>query len=186
MGSNESPQPPTLSSARWGRSELVRELAKLPEGQRSILQLHDWILTLSDAVITAAMVFVDPHDSRSAEERLDWLVETIDLPESGDEFEQFMTRLMELSEMQVPQWAKKTGTDSWKRFLRRFIGAAAYDRLAAALVSDMAVLAQALRQLILIVQPYALAVDDCAILLTPEQIAKLGPFGTGIVPHGVV
>lgn len=179
MGSNESPQSSSLSSAGWGRSELVKELAKLPEGQRSILELHDWILTLLDAAITAAMVSVDPHDLRSAEERLDWLIETFDLPESGDEIERFTARLTELSEMQVPRWAKKTGTDSWKRFLRRFIGAAAYDRLAAALVSDTTVLAHALRQLISKIQPYALAVDDCAILLTPEQVAKLGPFGTG-------
>ncbi|KJF19110.1 hypothetical protein [Rhodococcus sp. AD45] len=160
-----------------GRSTIAKELARLPKNQRRVLGLEDWAIGILDAAVTTAAVLGSDIDDRPFAERLAWLSDNLEFP-VGVDTEGALRLFLEAAEETIPLWAKRIQGATWKRFLRRLIGAAAYDRLIGAVYADTAVVVSAVQAGVKLAQPYALAIDDCAAVLSPEKLAKLGPFGT--------
>ena len=163
-----------LEPSLWQRSELARELRSLPPGQRKALHLEDWMVDIVEVITTVAIVMNDPADTRPPGTRIDQLFNSGQLPTAPPaEIENWTAQL---TEDVVPRWAKQVRAASWRRFLRQLLGAAAYDRLAAALIADATHITRGLQQLARVLRPYALALDNCASQLPPNVIADLGLF----------
>lgn len=81
----------------------------------------------------------------------------------------------------VEYWTKHLKQTTAQDFLQRLFGAAVYLRLRRALQSDLQVLALAMRRLNHALLPYAVAIEDAANVLSPDQLSALSVenFGPG-------
>lgn len=161
-----------------GRSEIARVLASLPANQLKVLGIEYWAIGALDAGVTIATVLGSDIDTRPLADRIEWLANNLEFPD-GVEAEDVLRSIAAAAEDTIPKFVKRARTDVWKRFLRRLVGAAAYDRLVSAVYADTAVVVAAVQVAVRVIQPLALAIDNCAATLSPEQITKLGPFGNG-------
>ncbi|MFI7166947.1 hypothetical protein ACIBM3_31280 [Rhodococcus erythropolis] len=161
-----------------GRSALAKVLASLPPNQRRVLGIEDWAIGVLDAAVTVAVVLASDVDNRPLTDRIEWLSENLEFP-VGVHAEDVLRSLQDASDDTIPKLGKRIRTDAWKRFLRRLVGAAAYDRLVSAVYADTAAVVSAVQAAVRVIQPLALAIDNCAATLSPEVLAKLGPFGHG-------
>lgn len=161
-----------------GRSETAKVLASLPANQLKVLGIEYWAIGALDAGVTIATVLGSDIDTRPLADRIEWLANNLEFPD-GVEAEDVLRSIAAAAEDTIPKFVKRARTDVWKRFLRRLVGAAAYDRLVSAVYADTAVVVAAVQVAVRVIQPLALAIDNCAATLSPEQITKLGPFGNG-------
>src|SRR4051812_7821257 len=172
-GAPASPVTPLM-----GRSALANELRRLPARLRRTLELRNWVIDTIDVAISTFVVFTDPHEERSLDERFDWLQSQVQGGDEGEDSSEFDGDLADLTaklnafaETELPRWVKRLSRDGhWKRFARKLLGSGSYDRLAGALLADCAAIAGGLRDIVRIAQPFAVAFDDVLKVLTPQQI----------------
>ncbi|MDF3319898.1 hypothetical protein [Rhodococcus sp. C3V] len=150
----------------------------MPANQLKVLGIEYWAIGALDAGVTIATVLGSDIDTRPLADRIEWLANNLEFPD-GVEAEDVLRSIAAAAEDTIPKFLKRARTDVWKRFLRRLVGAAAYDRLVSAVYADTAVVVAAVQVAVRVIQPLALAIDNCAATLSPEQITKLGPFGNG-------
>jgi hypothetical protein len=169
-----------------GKSQLARELRGLPERQKALLNLDDWLLELVDGIVTVVINLTEAPDGTSLQERIAAAVAPLPSLEAPNEefaakLEYWTARLEKLDPHSIPKWVKRLSRDgNWKRFLRKLIGAAQYDRLVQALVSDCAVIAKGLRSLMHHLEPFAVAFDDIIGVLTPDQVQEVWDLPGGV------
>jgi len=150
----------------------------LPANQLKVLGIEYWAIGALDAGVTIATVLGSDIDTRPLADRIEWLANNLEFPDDV-EAEDVLRSIAAAAEDTIPKFVKRARTDVSKRFLRRLVGAAAYDRLVSAVYADTAVVVAAVQVAVRVIQPLALAIDNCAATLSPEQITKLGPFGDG-------
>ncbi|MEV0296991.1 hypothetical protein [Nocardia sp. NPDC050710] len=167
---------PDYASMR--RSAVVRELAQLPARTRLLIGPGPMTLRVLDALVAAAYVVTDPTDPRPVGERFDWFEQAVgDDMETAAALEEFATWMNSVLEDQIHRWTRQFKTETWKKVMRRLVGAKAYDKLAAAILEDATVVGELLLWVSAWVRPYAVALDDCVALLTPAQLKELGKTG---------
>ncbi|MEX5633863.1 SGNH/GDSL hydrolase family protein [Parafrankia sp. FMc2] len=143
----------------------------MPTKLRHTLLLDDVVIVFIDAVVATAKLMLDDNDSRPWRER----IYDFELIFSGldEERVQMLTDgLNKLSE-DGNEIAARIKSQGYQIFVRRLVGTARYDRLVKALKSDGAVAILAARRVTRHIMPLALALDDCVVLLTPDQIARV-------------
>ncbi|NEK87943.1 hypothetical protein GCU60_19575 [Blastococcus saxobsidens] len=150
------------------------------------LRVQDPMLTFWDAVVTTCVVMTDENDTRPRMDRLSDVLEGIfGSPESVDDIDpdlvEALNYMAENQEELLAYWTKHLRQTTAQDFLQRLFGAAVYVRLKRALQSDLQVLALAMRRLNHALLPYAVAIEDAAKVLTPEQLSALAVenFGAG-------
>lgn len=156
-------------------SAVASEVRRLSAVQRRTLGLSESALLIWEILVVLAAALTDDTDGRPWEVRLEHVLGDLAAP-GDDEGRSAMEQLVGVSEKDLPAWLKSLAKEDTQRFFRRALGAAAYDRLAAALRLDGAVLVVAVRRASRVLMPYAAALDDVAGVLTPQQIAECAPF----------
>lgn len=156
-------------------SAVASEVRRLSAIQRRILGLSESALLIWEILVVVAAALTDDTDERPWELRLEQVVVGFMSPDD-DAAQTALEQFVGFSEKDLPAWLKSVRKEDTQRFLRRGLGAAAYDRLAAALRRDGAVLVVAGRRGSRLLMPYAVALDDVAAVLSPQQIADCAPF----------
>ena len=156
-----------------GVSAVAREVGRLPIQQRRILQASDEAVLIWDLIVSCSAALTDDTDSRPWGDRLDEILSRAFVGEIGEEQIEAAAKYFEtFAKDQVPEWTKAIKRGGARLFLERLLGAAAYNRLKAALKQDCAVLAVALRRAARNLMPYAVALDDLFSALPAGQAEK--------------
>lgn len=138
------------------------------------------MLVVWDLLVRAARVLTDDSDPRPWMDRLaEALGPMLDPVDDAARaaMHGHLASLLEVLGTELVGWTKGLAKEDRRRFLLRAVGAAAWDRLGQALRSDAAVLVVAVRRGSRFLMPFALALDDVALVLTPAQLAECLPLG---------
>jgi hypothetical protein len=160
-----------------GQSALANELMTVRPAARQTLMLPDLVVIMIDVIVTVARLFTDDSDPRKLQDRLADL-ESLLPPLSEEQMKDILDRaLRELNGVADPQHPfsrlmRKAKSPTFRKVIRRLVGAAQYDRLESALHSDSAVIIVAMRRMLRYLMPLAVAIDDCTGVLTPSQVSK--------------
>jgi len=168
------PYPVALASA------VSTEVRALSPTRRRVLGVSDTMLVVWDLLVRAARVLTDDSDPRPWMDRLaEALGPMLDPADDAARaaMHGHLTSLLEVLETELVAWTEGLAKEDRRRFLLRAVGAAAWDRLGQALRSDAAVLVVAVRRGSRFLMPFALALDDVALVLTPAQLAECLPLG---------
>lgn len=167
-----------------GRSALSSELLRLPPRVRQVLCITPLVVVALDMVITMARVLTDDGDPRSYLERLEEIMGQLpefDDPEMTAFLQQVITKAGQFAadpkaEQKLQRIFKRYTSSSYLGVARRLVGAAAFDRVQSAMEDDGAAFLVAFRRLTRHIMPFAVAVDDCIAVLTPDQLAEVQMF----------
>jgi hypothetical protein len=160
-----------------GRSALAQELMTVNTRARKALLIPDGAVLALDALVVAARLLTDDHDLRPPLERLDDLADLVPDIE-GDRIAELANWAQaallnfEQNRDQIEKRLKRLTSQNFLAAARRMIGAAAYDRVMAAFNSDAAVVTLALRRTLRHIMPLAVAIDDCAAVLSNDGLAE--------------
>jgi hypothetical protein len=167
-----------------GRSALTGELVRLSPRVHRVLSVTPIVIAVLDLLITAARLATDDADVRPLSERMEELFEQ--LPKFDDpQVASLMSALLEKAagfaedpeaQQKVELYLKRFTSANYLRVARRLLGAAAYDRIQSAFDNDAAAVLIAVRRLTRHLMPFAVAIDDCIAVLTPEQLAEAEVF----------
>lgn len=161
-------------------SAISTEVRALSPARRRVLGVSDTMLVAWDLLILAARLLTDDNDPRPWMDRLAEEFGPILDPDDEDArvvMNGHLASLVEVLKDEFVGWHEALDKEDRRRFLLRAVGAAAFDRLTRALRSDGAMLVVALRRGSRVVMPFAVALDDVALVLTPEQLAGCLPLG---------
>ena len=153
-------------------SRVAFELRGLGPALRSQLGVSDTLVQIIEGVVGACELLSNPDDDRHLLDKLEQLDPLIPSLENAD-VDAWIRRAENFAESDLAYWIDRIRNDGFDRFLRRLVGAAAYDRLKSALREDGAFCLVAARRAIRGLMPFLVALDDCAAPLTPEQLAAL-------------
>ncbi|MFI5534732.1 hypothetical protein ACIA8O_39985 [Kitasatospora sp. NPDC051853] len=152
------------------RSKLVYELRHLRPSLRAALRLEDHFLTLLDGAVGICAVLSDQTDERPRLERLeDFFDEFSEEIGEGD-----LSLLLAFFEtLDTATWvarAERIAGAGFRRYVRRLLGAASYNRIETAFKEDAAVVVFALRLGVRAAMPYAVAWSDAVQVVSKEQL----------------
>ncbi|WP_433574162.1 hypothetical protein [Nocardia brasiliensis] len=167
----------TARSVMPPRSELAHVLETLPEGKRRVLGIGTFTLSILDVLVATAHAVTDADDPRPVAERFDWLEEVLTGVDPDEELDELTARLTAMPEQEVQRWVRRIVDGNWKLFVRRLVGAAAYDRLERAYHRDVSVVVALLRWVAEHIQPYAVAFDDCMAFAPKDRVEQVVGFG---------
>ncbi|MFX0581071.1 hypothetical protein [Nocardia nepalensis] len=148
----------------------------LPPGVQQLLGVDRFLLGILNVVVCSAHCLLDPDDVRPLVERFDWFNEAIaELglepgPQAGHALADWLTSFA--TETRLEQ-IKKVKSSTWRAFLRRLVGAAAFDRLASAVRADVQVITDVIEWGSVRTQPFAVAFDDCMSVIGSDRVSKL-------------
>lgn len=163
-----------------GRSALTGELVRLSPRVQRVLSVTPVVIAVLDMLITAARVATDDDDGRPLRKRMEELFEHLpkfDDPQVASVLYAVLEKAAGFTEdpganQKVEQYLKRFTSANYLRLARRLLGAAAYDRIQSAFDNDAAAVLIAGRRLTRHLMPFAVAIDDCIAILTPEQLAE--------------
>ena len=150
---------------------VVREVRLLSAGQREVLDISDLQLGIADVCFRAIQLLLDDQDPRPIGVRLEDL--SISAQEILGPLDWDSLELDDDAEVVLPRWLLRSSDPEFRRFVRRFIGAASAHRIVKALREDGAILAVAVRRCLRYLLPVAAATDRCIRVLTPRQQAQI-------------
>lgn len=155
-------------------SELAEVLRSLPPGMQALLGVNQHALATLDLAVAAARTIIDDTDERSLDERFGWLPAALaDLDPDGG-VNELLAWLSDITTRDaVIGRIRRLKDGSWRRFLHRLLGAAVYDRLAAAGRADGEAVGEAVQWASERVKPFAVAFDDCMRPLPPDEMRRL-------------
>lgn len=160
-----------------GQSRIAAEFRLLPGHAVAPLKVDPVLILVVDMIVTACVLLVDDDDVRPWHERLgdlEYLIEgVVDDPAVLDDFVQRMERFADPNNGDLQRWIAKAKSQGGQRFVARLLGTARYTRLANALKADAAPVLIAVRRGLRWALPFTVAVDDCAHLLPPGQVADI-------------
>jgi hypothetical protein len=152
-----------------GRSQVVHELFKLTPIQKTRLGVTNAQLRIAEAVFNICSTLINDADPRQLVDRLEDLGDL--LPDF--QFDEEAHAAWVAAGSPIPKWLRLKTSASYKAWLRRFLGAARFERLSDALRNDSSVLFIMTRRAIRHSLPLAAAVDSCNRSLTQSQRAKI-------------
>lgn len=153
-----------------GQSEIARELSLLDSQLREQIGVSEAVIITVDLIVAVTRLLIDDSDPRHWHERLGDLDEVLTgaVPHAQE-----FARALDALATDPTSVALRMRQPNFVRFLRRFLGAAAFDRLSAAVKGDGAALAIGVRRGTRSLMPLALALDDCVALVKPGQLATI-------------
>jgi hypothetical protein len=162
-----------------GRSALTGELVRLSPRVQRILSVTPVVIAVLDVLITAARLATDDADARPLAERMEELLkelERFDDPQVISLINALMEKAAGFADdpeaqKKAERYLKRFTSANYMRVARRLLGAATYDRIQSAFDNDAAAVLIAIRRLTRHLLPFAVAIDDCIAILTPEQLA---------------
>jgi hypothetical protein len=141
--------------------------------------ISDNVITVVEIVVIVVRRLLDDSDPRPLESRLDDIGDMLPSFDTNA-FEDKLRALAKVQEKDVTRWitrwAKRFTSPNRLLFARRIMGAALYDKLAAAVREDGALVVVGLRRASRSLMPTALALDDCAATLSAEQLREVGGY----------
>jgi hypothetical protein len=145
---------------------------------RQQLGFDPCLMALWDATVTGCELVLDDNDSRPWHERLESDLNTIlDELFAGLNLDESIRRLEEIAAPQsgvIPGWIKRFGGEpSATKYFIRAVGSGRYYRVRKAMKADAAVVMIGVRRLLRWFLPFTVAVDDCASLLTVDQLTAI-------------
>lgn len=161
------------------RSRLVEEIGRLDPHQRQNLDLLGPALPLWGLVVRLCHELTNEENSRPwIDRRNDALARlvgdpTVDEVDGGTEFVDFLSYLGGIEETTAIEKIDELRQMTDETYLDASLGACAHRRLKAALQADSQIIALALRRGIRALLPYAVAVEDAATVLSPNQFDVL-------------
>jgi|GEM_PF-3456792 len=162
--------------AEMPHSKTAHALEALPAGVQRVLGVDRVLLGILDIVMCSAHCLLDQDDLRPVNERFGWFDEAaIELGlGSGPEGEVAMADWLNTFDLEGRlEQLKKAKSSSWRKFLRRLIGAAAYDRIAVAVRADAQMVTDVAEWASVRMQPFAVAFDDCMSVLGSDRVGEL-------------
>ncbi|SUH71930.1 Uncharacterised protein [Nocardia africana] len=170
------PTSPVASYADLPRSQVARALQTLPPGVQQLLGIDHFLLGALDIMLCSAHTLLDRDDPRPVLDRFGWFDEAMaELglepgPQAGHALAEWITDFATEDRLQQ---VTKVNSSTWRRFLRRLIGAAAFDRIAVAVREDMRVISDVVDWGTVRLQPFAVAFDDCMSVIGSERICDM-------------
>ncbi|MCJ1675583.1 hypothetical protein MT355_20145 [Rathayibacter sp. VKM Ac-2929] len=144
---------------------------------RKLYGLSDTVLLVLEASVIVLRRLLDDTDQRSIEEKLRDLEYA--LPDfSEGRLDELTVAAQGLDEQKIAPWVGRFKTRNGQWFLRRMVGAGAYDRIDHALRSEGALLVIALRRAFRALIPMAVALDDASAFLTAKQLKSINGITT--------
>lgn len=166
---------PKLSYGRYvprGRSSVAERISRLDPKLREALYVNDYLLAFMDSLVTLAAVFLE-DDGQPFLDKLD----ATEFAISEESQEWISTALEHLDKDTLESWTKKLRPGNYSTYANRLLGGREYDALVSALQKDVIVLVSALKKLLGLLMPFAVALDDLANTLTADQLKELNYFG---------
>lgn len=188
---NEATVQPRYSPAKVlalsGRSALALELSRLQLPTRRVLRLSDGALRVLDVFVTAVRIMIDDTDPRPLSERFEdaasWFPFHTAADDDGSDEDAFSAALHEMA-VGFDELAKgdagrlrRLQSGNFKAFVQKLVGPAHWSNLVTAAKEDGAIAFVAVRRYVRYVMPLAVALDDCAALLSPGQLAQVPGLG---------
>lgn len=157
------------------RSRLAGELRSIGADRLAIMRISSAAVGFIEFVAVLSRTVMD-EDGTGLIERLSATMTALEgnLGLDLDNFPEF-------TEAQMTTAVEHITRAETRKFYRKLLGAAAYDRLAHAVKDDSAAVLAAMRHGLTAVRPMVVAFQDSLAVLTPGQIAAMG-FGTPETP----
>lgn len=137
--------------------------------QFELLRVDPHVLALCDAVVSTCRMLTDDQDDRPWAERFDELTKH----RTDKDLQAWADGVQVLAINNAPDLRDligRTSDTNYLNFARRLLGAAEYDRLAAGLHHDAAVVILAIRRGVRALMPLGVAWEDALGILTPKQL----------------
>jgi hypothetical protein len=156
------------------KSALADALREVHPRARKVIGIPDAVIAYLEICVVVIRHLMDDDDGRPWHERLDvldgYLPPTID----PDALMLGVSHVESLLAKDLHRWNRLVSTPQGKTFLRRLAGASAYDKVESALRIDGALLVIAFRRFFRSLVPMAVALDDCIVFLTRNQMKAIG------------
>lgn len=154
-----------------GRSEVVKRVALLPVQTRKVLGADDYLTATIDAVVTLSAIVLEESEAPLLQRLFDAEHEIPNLRESGGWLPEAVQRI---SSPEITAWAKRLRHADHQKVLNRLLGTATFNLIRQDLDTDARTVLTAIRFVIRLSRPWALAMDDSLSMLTKSQRDEAG------------
>lgn len=164
-----------LPQPRIRASHSAQELQRLSARARADIGAVDEFLVVLDGLVLAAEAFLDEDTGRPLPERLAEVLDGFaDMGKAyGPRLSEF---ILSLDEAMIEELAKKYARRGYLDHVHSMVGEATFRRLHVAVSKDVDVVAAAAHRGAEALMPYALAMEDLAVLLTEDEVREFMDF----------